>query len=136
LYFKAVSDQSDEVGSNYSNRSNTPERNNHETPSESDEKDPLDEKIEDYYKKASNKKTDSEKPSTLKESEKKNDEQQQKSETILAPPPTPDIITYYCATQGSRSVEEFECLNKIEEGAYGVVFRAKDKKSSNILINF
>lgn len=27
-------------------------------------------------------------------------------------------------------------MNKIEEGAYGVVFRAKDKKSSNILNNF
>jgi len=47
---------------------------------------------------------------------------------ILAPPPPP--LMYYCATQGCRSVEEFECLNKIEEGAYGVVYRAKDKKSS------
>ena len=42
----------------------------------------------------------------------------------------PELITYYCAVQGCRSVEEFECLNKIEEGAYGVVYRAKDKKSS------
>jgi cell division cycle 2-like protein len=39
-------------------------------------------------------------------------------------------VTYFCALQGCRSVEEFECLNKIEEGAYGVVYRAKDKKSS------
>ena len=29
------------------------------------------------------------------------------------PPPPPEIVTYYCAVQGSRSVEEFECLNKI-----------------------
>lgn len=42
-------------------------------------------------------------------------------------------MTYYCAYQGCRSVEEFECLNKIEEGAYGVVFRAKDKKSNEIV---
>ncbi len=44
-----------------------------------------------------------------------------------------EVITYYCAVQGCRSVEEFECLNKIEEGAYGVVYRAKDKKSSKCL---
>ena len=45
----------------------------------------------------------------------------------------PQPITYYAALQGCRSVDEFECLNKIEEGAYGVVFRAKDKKSSKLL---
>lgn len=42
-------------------------------------------------------------------------------------------IIYYAALQGCRSVEEFECLNKIEEGAYGVVFRAKDKKSNQVV---
>ncbi|CAF1065222.1 unnamed protein product, partial [Brachionus calyciflorus] len=47
---------------------------------------------------------------------------------IIENPPEP--IIYYCATQGCRSVEEFECLNKIEEGAYGVVYRAKDKKTN------
>lgn len=57
---------------------------------------------------------------------------------MIQPPPPPPIM-YYCATQGCRSVEEFECLNKIEEGAYGVVYRAKDKKSSkknNIKIQY
>lgn len=49
----------------------------------------------------------------------------------IQPPPPP--IIYYCATQGCRSVEEFECLNKIEEGAYGVVYRAKDKKSNEVV---
>jgi cell division cycle 2-like len=44
------------------------------------------------------------------------------------------INFYYCAIQGCRSVDEFECLNKIEEGAYGVVFRAKDKKTSNLIL--
>lgn len=33
------------------------------------------------------------------------------------------------AFQGCRSVEEFQCLNRIEEGTYGVVYRAKDKKT-------
>ncbi len=42
-----------------------------------------------------------------------------------------EVVTYFCATQGCRSVEEFECLNRIEEGAYGVVYRAKDKISSS-----
>jgi cell division cycle 2-like protein len=40
---------------------------------------------------------------------------------------------YNCALYGCRSVEEFECLNKIEEGAYGVVYRAKDKKTEEIV---
>lgn len=31
--------------------------------------------------------------------------------------------------KGCRSVEEFQCLNRIEEGTYGVVYRAKDKKT-------
>ncbi|WOL01384.1 hypothetical protein Cni_G10100 [Canna indica] len=35
--------------------------------------------------------------------------------------------------QGSRSVDEFEKLNKINEGTYGVVYRAKDKKTGEIV---
>lgn len=35
--------------------------------------------------------------------------------------------------QGCRSVEEFQCLNRIEEGTYGVVYRAKDKKTGTKL---
>ncbi|URE39269.1 cyclin-dependent kinase, partial [Musa troglodytarum] len=35
--------------------------------------------------------------------------------------------------QGCRSVDEFERLNKIDEGTYGVVYRAKDKKSREIV---
>ncbi|KAL8106423.1 cyclin-dependent kinase G-2-like isoform X3 [Apium graveolens] len=35
--------------------------------------------------------------------------------------------------QGCRSVDEFERLNKIDEGTYGVVFRAKDKKTGEIV---
>jgi cell division cycle 2-like len=58
-----------------------------------------------------------------------NTEELQSSRPAIALP----INYYYCAIQGCRSVDEFECLNKIEEGAYGVVFRAKDKKTSNFL---
>ncbi|KAL5991120.1 hypothetical protein ACLOJK_012026 [Asimina triloba] len=35
--------------------------------------------------------------------------------------------------QGCRSIREFEKLNRIDEGTYGVVFRAKDKKSGKIV---
>ncbi|KAI5352046.1 hypothetical protein L3X38_004937 [Prunus dulcis] len=35
--------------------------------------------------------------------------------------------------QGCRSVDEFERLNKIDEGTYGVVYRAMDKKTGEIV---
>ena len=35
--------------------------------------------------------------------------------------------------QGCRSVEEFHCLNRIEEGTYGVVYRAEDRKTDEIV---
>ncbi|XP_071717693.1 cyclin-dependent kinase G-2-like [Rutidosis leptorrhynchoides] len=34
---------------------------------------------------------------------------------------------------GCRSVDEFERLNKIDEGTYGVVYRAKDKKTGEVV---
>ncbi|KAJ8980550.1 hypothetical protein NQ317_001057 [Molorchus minor] len=40
---------------------------------------------------------------------------------------------YYPAVQGCRSVEEFQCLNRIEEGTYGVVYRARDKRTDDIV---
>uniref|UniRef100_A0A0C9RYV4 cyclin-dependent kinase n=1 Tax=Wollemia nobilis TaxID=56998 RepID=A0A0C9RYV4_9CONI len=35
--------------------------------------------------------------------------------------------------QGCRSVDEFERLNKISEGTYGIVYRARDKKTGEIV---
>ncbi|XP_073441628.1 cyclin-dependent kinase 11B-like isoform X4 [Dendrobates tinctorius] len=56
--------------------------------------------------------------------------------------PDPPVVTpvelkqelpkYLPALQGCRSVEEFQCLNRVEEGTYGVVYRAKDKKTDEI----
>lgn len=40
---------------------------------------------------------------------------------------------YLPSVYGCRSVEEFQCLNRVEEGTYGVVYRAKDKKSNKIV---
>lgn len=45
----------------------------------------------------------------------------------------PDLPPYFPAIQGCRNVEEFNCLNRIEEGTYGVVFRAYDKKTKEIV---
>ncbi|KAL4220893.1 Cyclin-dependent kinase 11B [Mactra antiquata] len=45
----------------------------------------------------------------------------------------PELPPYFPALQGCRSVEEFRCLNRIEEGTYGVVFRARDKKTDEIV---
>ncbi|KAF6773531.1 hypothetical protein AHF37_07072 [Paragonimus kellicotti] len=43
-------------------------------------------------------------------------------------PEVDDELDYGC-----RSVEEFECLNRIEEGTYGVVYRARDRKINEIV---
>nr|CAB3516241.1 unnamed protein product [Spodoptera littoralis] len=66
----------------------------------------------------------------IAEEEKLNEddeETRQREEAINALPP------YYPALQGCRSVEEFQCLNRIEEGAYGVVYRARDKTTDEIV---
>lgn len=44
-----------------------------------------------------------------------------------------DLPPYFPAIQGCRSVEEFQCLNRIEEGTYGVVYRARDKRTEEIV---
>ena len=41
-----------------------------------------------------------------------------------------DLPPYLPSVSGCRSVEEFQCLNRIEEGTYGVVYRARDKVHS------
>ena len=56
-------------------------------------------------------------------------------------PEKPKLPPYLPAILGCRNVEEFQWLNRIEEGTYGVVYRAKDKRSGKaylilILENF
>ncbi|KAL1124139.1 hypothetical protein AAG570_001909 [Ranatra chinensis] len=53
------------------------------------------------------------------------DEQMELAKDTLPP--------YLPAIQGCRSVEEFQCLNRIEEGTYGVVYRARDKRTEEIV---
>jgi cell division cycle 2-like protein len=40
---------------------------------------------------------------------------------------------YYPAIEGCRSLDEFQCLNRIAEGTYGVVYRYKDKRTDDIV---
>jgi cell division cycle 2-like len=44
-----------------------------------------------------------------------------------------ELPPFYPALQGCRSVEEFQCLNRIEEGTYGVVYRARDKRTNEVV---
>ena len=51
-------------------------------------------------------------------------------EVERSPTPEKELPCYLPALMGCRSVEEnYDYLNKIEEGTYGVVHRAKDKKT-------
>merc|ERR1711936_292109 len=45
----------------------------------------------------------------------------------------PTLPPYLPSVHGCRSVIEFSCLNRIEEGTYGVVYRARDKKTQEIV---
>ncbi|KAM7269368.1 hypothetical protein ACFE04_024865 [Oxalis oulophora] len=61
------------------------------------------------------------------ESKKKNDSRKT-SEPVAAPPQRSINML-----RGCRSVDEFERLNKIDEGTYGVVYRARDKKTGEVV---
>jgi cell division cycle 2-like protein len=65
-------------------------------------------------------------PSPPKETAKEEETLKVEKDEELLPP-------YFPALQGCRSVEEFQCLNRIEEGTYGVVYRAKDKRSDEVV---
>ena len=45
---------------------------------------------------------------------------------------TPKLPVYCPAIQGCRSIDGFQFLNRIEEGTYGVVYRARDKETSKL----
>ena len=52
----------------------------------------------------------------------------------VSPVPLKDELPPYLpSVHGCRSVAEFKCLNRIEEGTYGVVYRARDKRTLEIV---
>ncbi|CAG2063532.1 unnamed protein product, partial [Timema podura] len=52
---------------------------------------------------------------------------------IVMKPEEDELPPYLPAIQGCRSVDEFQCLNRIEEGTYGVVYRAKDLRTAEVV---
>lgn len=56
-------------------------------------------------------------------------ESDSENERDSVPPPQRSVNMLQCC----RSVDEFERLNKIDEGTYGVVYRAKDKKTGEVV---
>uniref|UniRef100_A0A8D3D9G5 cyclin-dependent kinase n=1 Tax=Scophthalmus maximus TaxID=52904 RepID=A0A8D3D9G5_SCOMX len=79
-------------------------------------------------------------PAEDMEDEEDEEEEEEDEENYIpdSPPISPaeqkkELPKYLPALQGCRSVEEFQCLNRIEEGTYGVVYRAKDKKTDEIV---
>lgn len=54
---------------------------------------------------------------------------------LATPKHTPKLPVYCPAIQGCRSIDGFHVLNRIEEGTYGVVYRARDKETSNFLLS-
>jgi cell division cycle 2-like protein len=48
---------------------------------------------------------------------------------VVPPPPKPIVPTLHSC----RHVDNYEKLNRIEEGAYGIVFRARDRKTGDIV---
>lgn len=73
-------------------------------------------------------------PTSDFEKDKNPDQPVEKVEEI---PPVEEVKiqlpNYFPGIQGCRSVEEFQCLNRIEEGTYGVVYRARDKRTEEIV---
>ncbi|KMZ00853.1 serine/threonine-protein kinase PITSLRE isoform X1 [Drosophila simulans] len=68
-----------------------------------------------------------------KSEEKLKEKQKSLEEQIPCDDKGVPLPNYYPGVQGCRSVEEFQCLNRIEEGTYGVVYRAKDKRTNEIV---
>jgi cell division cycle 2-like protein len=93
---------------------------------------------------STNSQSDSETGSDASESRKSEEKEKPKIEEPVREEPAPEVEErkaveeeelppYFPALQGCRSVEEFQCLNRIEEGTYGVVYRARDKRTDEVV---
>ncbi|KAF7813626.1 cyclin-dependent kinase G-2 isoform X1 [Senna tora] len=67
---------------------------------------------------------------TVSHSDTGSEDEDYERETPEPPAPPLRVVNML---QGCRSVDEFERLNKIDEGTYGVVYRAKDKKTGEVV---
>ncbi|KAJ1401983.1 Serine/threonine-protein kinase, active site [Sesbania bispinosa] len=67
---------------------------------------------------------------SISHSDTESEDEDDRRETPEPPAPPQRTVNML---QGCRSVDEFERLNKIDEGTYGVVYRARDKKTGEIV---
>ncbi|GAB5593798.1 Cyclin-dependent kinase 11B [Umbelopsis nana] len=68
-------------------------------------------------------------PSTVSDLVKEDDVRSSPVRRVVPPPPKPIVPTLHSC----RHVDNYEKLNRIEEGAYGIVFRARDRKTGDIV---
>lgn len=72
-------------------------------------------------------------PAADEEREPETLEVEEEMEEEVDIPPAVQLLTYFPAIQGCRSVDQFTRLNRIEEGTYGVVYRAKDNTTEEVV---
>ena len=60
------------------------------------------------------------------------EEEVEEEEEEPSSPGTPPLPDYFPGIHGCRNVENYEWLNRIEEGTYGVVFRGRDKRTGGL----
>lgn len=113
------SDDDDDGSDLSSDSSSDDSSDSDDSSSSSDEDSDEDEKYSEDEKKVASSNVEATGPEALSE-------EGEEGEAVLLPP-------YLPAIQGCRSVEEFHCLNRIEEGTYGVVYRARDKHTDEIV---
>lgn len=68
-----------------------------------------------------------------KPEENQNDDNKSEQSAKKDVSPESTLPSYFPGLQGCRSVEEFKCLNRIAEGTYGIVYRAQDKRTEEIV---
>ncbi|NP_001348696.1 Cyclin-dependent kinase 11.1 [Caenorhabditis elegans] len=51
-----------------------------------------------------------------------------KQKTLIA-----QLPVFYPGLMGCRNIDEYECVNRVDEGTFGVVYRGKDKRTDEIV---
>ncbi|KAI8579488.1 hypothetical protein K450DRAFT_242350 [Umbelopsis ramanniana AG] len=73
--------------------------------------------------------TQTSQPTTLSATEEERTTRMPPVRRVVPTPPKPPMPTLHSC----RHVDNYEKLNRIEEGAYGIVFRARDRKTGDIV---
>ncbi|EFA10357.1 cyclin-dependent kinase 11B isoform X1 [Tribolium castaneum] len=124
----------------FRNSNHDSENRKNETENTVEESKTFSEILEDDFKDLESESPPSEKRLKLEEDSDESTESKL-SEEIIERPDEPDekpeydetLPPYYPAIEGCRSLDEFQCLNRIAEGTYGVVYRFRDKRTDDIV---